>query len=203
VQKEAEPIPVYQLKVTLDGIKPPIWRRILVRGDFSLFKLHKIIQVAMGWEDYHLHQFMVGKDYYAIPSPEDPSPMETKNEKRAKLFQVVPVEKARFIYEYDLGDSWYHVILVEKILHPEGEQEHPVCLAGKRSIPPEDCGGISGYYEFLKAIRDPKHPDHEDMLTWAGGDFDPERFDIEEINRLLGMINLSSRKSGRTVWMLQ
>jgi hypothetical protein len=190
VQKEPEPIPVYQLKVTLDGIKPPIWRRIQVRGDLSLFNLHKIIQVAMGWEDSHLHQFMVGKDYYAIPSPEDPWPMETKNEKRAKLFQVAPVEKARFIYEYDLGDSWYHVILVEKILHPDGEQEHPVCLAGKRSRPPEDCGGISGYYEFLVAIRDPKHPDHEDMLTWAGGDFDPGRFDIEEINRLLDKIKI-------------
>lgn len=188
VQKEPEPVPVYQLKVTLDGIKPPIWRRIQVRGYVSLFKLHKIIQAMMGWEDYHLHQFMVGEDYYAIQSPEDPWPMETKNEKRAKLFQVAPTEKSRFIYEYDLGDSWYHEIMVEKILHPVREQELPVCLAGKRSRPPEDCGGIGGYYEFLEAIRDPKHPDHEDMLIWAGEDFDPERFDIEEINRLLSKI---------------
>ena len=188
MQKKPEPVPViYQLKITLDGIKPPIWRRIQVRGDISLFKLHKIIQVAMGWEDYHLHQFIVGEDYYAIPSPEDPWPMETKNEKRSKLIKVAPAEKAKFVYEYDLGDSWYHEILVEKI-SPGGEQEHPICLAGKRSRPPEDCGGIGGYYEFLEAIRDPKHPDHEDMLTWAGGDFDPERFDMEEINRLLSKI---------------
>jgi hypothetical protein len=185
MQKEPEAVPVYQLKVTLDGIKPPIWRRIQVRGDVSLFKLHKIIQTAMGWEDYHLHQFMVGEDCYAVPSPEDPWPMETKNEKRAKLYQIAPAEKTRFIYEYDFGDSWYHEILVEKILPPRREQEHPLCLAGKRSRPPEDCGGIGGYYEFLEAISDPKHPDHENMLDWAGEDFDPEMSDIEEINRLL------------------
>jgi hypothetical protein len=188
VKKEPGPIPIYQLKVTLEYIKPPIWRRIQVRGDVTLFKLYKILQAVMGWEDYHLHQFIVGEDYYAIPSPEDPWPMETKNEKRAKLFQVAPVEKARFIYEYDFGDSWRHNILVEKILHPERDLEHPICLAGKRSRPPEDCGGIGGYYEFLEAISDPKHPEHEDMLDWAGGEFDPERFDKEEINHLLSKI---------------
>jgi hypothetical protein len=188
MQKVSKVVPIYQLKVTLDGIKPPIWRRIQVRGDISLFTLHKIIQAAMGWEDYHLHQFMVGEDYYAIPSPEDPLDLEIKNEKRANLFQVAPTEKARFVYEYDFGDSWYHDILVEEILHPEERQKHPVCLAGKRSRPPEDCGGIGGYYECLEAIGDPKHPNHEDMLEWAGGDFDPERFDMEEINRLLSMI---------------
>jgi len=188
VKKEPGPIPIYQLKVTLEDIKPPIWRRIQVRGDVTLFKLYKILQAAMEWEDYHLHQFIVGEDYYAIPSPEDPWPMETKNEKRAKLFQVAPVEKARFIYEYDFGDSWRHNILVEKILPPERDLEHPICLAGKRSRPPEDCGGIGGYYEFLEAISDLKHPEHEDMLDWAGGEFDPERFDKEEINRLLSKI---------------
>jgi hypothetical protein len=188
VQKEPEPVPVYLLKVTLDGIKPPIWRRIQVRGDASLFKLHKIIQASMGWEDYHLHQFIVGEEYYASPSPDDPWLMETKNEKRAKLFKIAPAEKARFVYEYDLGDSWCHDIFVERIFHPDEELKHPICLAGRRSRPPEDCGGIGGYDEFLEAVRDPKHPDHEDMLTWAGGDFDPERFDKEEINRLLSKI---------------
>jgi len=188
VQKEPEPVPIYLLKVTLDGIKPPIWRRIQVRGDASLFKLHKIIQASMGWEDYHLHQFIVGEDYYASPSPDDPWLMETKNEKRAKLFKIAPAEKARFVYEYDLGDSWCHDIFVEKIFHPDEELKHPICLAGRRSRPPEDCGGIGGYDEFLEAIRDPKHPDHEDMLTWAGGDFDPERFHKDEINRLLSKI---------------
>src|SRR5271157_3299373 len=95
VQKKPEAVPVYQLKVSLNDIKPPIWRRIQVRGDVTLFKLHKVLQAAMEWEDYHLHQFIVGEDYYAIPSPDDPWPMETKNEKRAKLFQIAPAEKAR------------------------------------------------------------------------------------------------------------
>jgi len=188
VKKEPGPVPVYQLKVTIDDIRPPIWRRIQVSGDITLFKLHKILQAVMEWEDYHLHLFQIGEDYYAIPSPDDPWPMETKNEKRAKLFQIAPAEKSKFIYEYDLGDSWRHNILVEKILLPERELEHPVCLAGKRSRPPEDCGGIGGYYRFLKAIGDPKHPEHEDTLVWAGEEIDPERFDKEEINRLLSKI---------------
>ena len=188
MKKELGPIPTYQLKVTIADIRPPIWRRLQVRGDVTLFKLHKILQAAMEWQDYHLHQFIVGEDYYAIPSPDDAWPREAKNEKRAKLFQVAPAEKARFTYEYDFGDSWRHKILVEKILHPELELEHPVCLAGKRSRPPEDCGGVGGYEEFLEIISDPKHPEHEDTLVWAGEEIDPERFDKEEINRLLSKI---------------
>lgn len=185
VQKKTEPASVYQLKVTLKDIEPPIWRRILVKGDATLFKLHRIIQLAMGWEDYHLHEFVVGEECYAVPSPEDPWPMETKNEKRAKLSKVAPAEMARFVYEYDLGDSWRHEILVEKIFQPEKDLAHPVCVDGKRSAPPEDCGGTGGYDEFLEIITDPKHPDRDDMLRWAGEDFDPERFDKNTVNRHL------------------
>ena len=185
VQKKTEPVSVYQLKVTLEDIEPKIWRRIQVKGDATLFKLHRIIQLAMGWEDYHLHEFIVGEEYYAIPSPEDPWPTETKNEKRAKLSKIAPAEGSRFIYEYDLGDSWYHDILVEKIFQPKKDLAHPVCVDGKRAAPPEDCGGTGGYEEFLEIISDPKHPDREDMLRWAGGDFDPERFDKDAVNRLL------------------
>lgn len=183
-----KPDSVYQLKVTLDGIRPPIWRRIQVRGSTTLYKLHKILQVVIGWEDYHLHQFIVGEVHYIIPPKEDLWDMEVKNEKRARLSQVAPAEKARFLYEYDFGDSWHHDILVEKILYPEVELEHPVCIKGKLSGPPEDCGGIYGYGELLEAIRDPEHPDHQDMLDWVGEEFDPERFDKEEINRLLSKI---------------
>lgn len=180
-----ESIPVYQLKVTLHDIRPPIWRRIQVSGNITLLKLHKILQVLMGWADYHLHLFTVGDVIFAVPSPDDPWPMETRNEKRARLYQVAPVEQFKFDYEYDLGDSWHHEILVEKIFHPENELRHAVCIKGKRSAPPEDCGGIGGYCYFLKAIQDPKHPDHERLLEWAGREFDPESFDIDEINRFL------------------
>jgi hypothetical protein len=177
--------PVCQLKITLTGVKPLIWRRILVRGDANLYKLHKIIQIAMGWWDYHLHLFAVDDVIYAVPSPDEPWLMKTKNEKRVRLIQVAPYDKARLEYEYDLGDSWKHDILMEKISHPKEGLEHPICIKGKRSAPPEDCGGVSGYEEFLKAFRNPRHPDHESMLSWAGKGFDPERCDLEEINRLL------------------
>ena len=180
--------PVYQLKITLDGIIPPIWRRILVYGDVKLYKLHKILQAVMGWENYHLHLFNVDDVIYAYPSPEDPWPMKTKNEKRARLADVAPEEKTEIGYEYDLGDSWKHTIVVEKILYPHDGLECPVCLEGERSAPPEDCGGKSGYKTFLEAISDPNHPDHDWMLEWVGGEFDPERFDLENINKLLAKV---------------
>ncbi|NYT02098.1 MAG: plasmid pRiA4b ORF-3 family protein [Methanosarcinales archaeon] len=187
-KKEEASVPVYQLKVTIDGIEPPIWRRIQVRGDVTLFKLHKIIQEAMGWGDYHLHQFMVGREHYSDPSHEDPWDSDVKSEKRARLSKVAPDENNRFIYEYDFGDSWYHEILVEKIFVPDEELKRPVCLDGERSAPPEDCGGIPGYEDFLVAFRDPEHPDHEEIMDWAGEDYDPDKFDKNEINRLLKKI---------------
>ncbi len=127
---------VYQLKVTLEGIRPPIWRRIQVRGDITLHKLHEILQVVMGWEGYHLHQFIVGEESYSEISKEnDIFADEFKNEKRAKLNEIAPVENFKFIYEYDFGDSWYHDILVEKILQPEEDLKHPICLKGSVPAP--------------------------------------------------------------------
>jgi hypothetical protein len=180
---------VHQLKVTLEGIRPPIWRRIQVRGDITLHKLHEILQVVMGWEGYHLHQFVVGEEAYSEISKEsDIFADEFKNEKRAKLNKIAPVENFKFIYEYDFGDSWYHDILVEKIFQPEEDLKHPICLKGKRATPPEDCGGVPGYYELMEAIKDPEHPEHEHMLEWLGGEFDPEEFDMDDINRQLSKI---------------
>jgi hypothetical protein len=185
----SEPSAVYQLKVTLEGIRPPIWRRIQVRGDISLFKLHKILQEAMGWYDYHLHQFIIeGESYSVISREADMLGEDFKNEKRFRLNRIVPGEKFEFIYEYDFGDSWYHTILVEKIFMPDEEMEHPVCLKGKRSAPPEDCGGVGGYYDLLEALRDKDHPEHEYLLEWAGDDYDPEYFNIEEVNERLKKI---------------
>ena len=163
----SEPESVYQLKVTLDEIRPLIWRRIQVRGDISLFKLHKILQEVMGWQDYHLHMFTIEGERYSVISREaDMLGDDFKDEKKVKLNRVIPGEKFKFTYEYDFGDSWYHTILVEKIFRPIDELKAPVCLKGKRSAPPEDCGGTGGYSHVLKAFRNPKHPDHEDMLNW-------------------------------------
>jgi len=177
---------IYQIKVTLKGIRPPIWRRFQVKGDASLYKLHLILQVVMGWENYHLYQFTIDEARFGEPDLE--SFVKMKNAHRVKLSQIVRGVKQRFSYEYDFGDSWEHELLIEKILPPEKGVRYPICLAGKRACPPEDCGGIWGYTELLEAIRDPNHPEHEEMVNWAGEDFDPEAFDLDEVNRELKRI---------------
>jgi len=177
---------IYQIKVTLDDSKPPIWRRILVRSDITLGELHDIIQAVMeGWADYHLHQFIVGETYYGVPHPDYGGLVEMRDESRVKLNQIVTGEKFKFRYEYDFGDSWLHNLLVEKVLPPESDQQYPVCIKGRRAGPPEDVGGIWGYYRFLEAIQDPNHPEHEDMLEWVSDDFDPAAFDLDEVNEAL------------------
>ena len=186
-KKSAEPITsVYQLKITLHGSKPPIWRRVLVPGGYTLPRLHDVIQGAMGWSDYHLHQFIVDGVYYGIPDPEYYEPIV--NESRVKLQTVAPTEKMKFRYEYDFGDNWQHDILVEKILPPDSAITYPVCTAGKRACPPEDVGGMMGYAWFLDVIADPEYEEHETYLEWIGGEFDAEAFDIDEVNlRLKGI----------------
>jgi len=173
---------IYQVKVTLAGSKPPIWRRILVPGDANLQKLHYIIQVAMGWTNSHLHQFIVGQVYYGEPLPD--YGREMRDERRLKLSQIARGEGDKFRYEYDFGDSWLHDLLVEKILPPEPGQRYPVCVEGKRACPPEDVGGVWGYAMFLEAIGNPDHPEHEDYLEWIG-EFDPEEFGLEGTNEIL------------------
>jgi len=175
---------IYQIKVTLKHSKPPIWRRIQVRGDTRLDKLHYILQATMGWWNAHLHQFIVGNNTcYGEPHPD--YGFDMRDERKVKLNQIAPGEKSKFVYEYDFGDSWEHVILVEKVLPPEKGVQYPRCIKGKRACPPEDVGGVWGYDDFVAAVKDPKHPEHDDMLEWWGDDFDPEAFDLDEVNEAL------------------
>ncbi len=174
--------PVYQLKITLKGLKPPIRRRILVPGAITLNKLHRILQVVMGWEDYHLHSFTIGKELYGVPEPGWEFGTREKDERKFTLQAVVPVIKMKFLYTYDFGDDWIHEILVEKILPPDKDMKHPVCLDGKYAGPPEDCGGIWGYADMIDVMNDPKHKEHESVMEWLGDDFDPEFFDIDAVN---------------------
>ena len=177
---------VYQIKVTLEDIRPPIWRRLEVLSDTTLEKLHLILQVAMGWADYHLHQFTIDGIEYGQPDPDYGS--EVEDERKVKLIQVAPEENAKFIYEYDFGDSWQHTILIEKILPVERGKHYPICVKGKWACPPEDIGGPWGYTDFIEAVLEPSHPEHEDMLEWIGGKFDPEALNIDEINENLKQI---------------
>lgn len=174
---------VYQIKITLKGIRPPVWRRVEVVSDTTLKELHEIIQIVMGWSNYHLHQFIIGRRYYGQPDPDYDDDME--DEKDVKLFQMVRKEKSKFTYEYDFGDCWEHEILIEKILSVKEGKQYPICIKGKRACPPEDIGGVWGYAEFLEAIKDPRHSEHEDLLEWIGGEFNPEEFDLEDINNAI------------------
>jgi len=181
------PQEIYQLKITLLDTRPPIWRRLLVPARLTLEVLHDVLQLAMGWYDSHLHEFRVGQKRFGKPDPDDElmGLPEVGNERTAHLFKVLGKAGAKAIYTYDFGDSWEHAIVVEKVLPPEPGIAYPLCVGGKLQCPPEDCGGIPGYYNLLEAIRDPAHEEHEDMLDWVGSDYDPEAFSVDDVNRRL------------------
>ena len=177
-QKEAS---IYQVKVRLLGVLPPVWRRFLVDDGVSLGTLHDIIQIVMGWDGCHLHFFTIGETEYGDPRQVD----DVKNENSAKLKKLITEPGMKIFYEYDFGDRWIHSIIFEKVLPPEQGMDYPVCIAGKRACPPDDCGGPWGYGHFLEAISNPEDPEHEEMLEWAGGGFDPGAFDIKRVNNAL------------------
>lgn len=180
-KKSASNQTVYQLKITLKNIRPPIWRRIQVLSSTTLEQLHLIVQEVMGWDNYHMHSFSVAGIDYGQPQPE----FNVRSEKTVKLSQVVKGEKSKFFYTYDFGDSWEHEILVEKELLSTPDTNYPVCITGKRACPPEDCGGSWGYAELLEIIRDPSHPEYEERMEWVGESFNPDTFDINDVNQRL------------------
>ena len=176
---------LYQLKVTLRDIQPPIWRRIQVWEDTTLAQLHTILQIVMGWEDYHLHEFVIGRRLYSVPDPDDI--MYERNvvdERHVPLGDVVPRVGTEFAYLYDFGDSWEHDLILEAILLPKTTAQYPTCIGGERRTPPEDVGGIPGYEEYLAVLADPEHEEHGNMLQWRGP-FDPESFAPDQVNQSL------------------
>ncbi len=204
---------VYQLKITLKGSKPPIWRRMLVSSETRLDKLARIIMAAMGWDNSHLHEFETKTARYGPPEDDggfgmgavDPRKMLAEifgvdpgrlddlpfgpppliDEAEVTLAQVVPNEGGRIAFTYDFGDGWDHTIVVEKILPADPATEYPVCVKGVRACPPEDCGGIWAYQsDMLPALKDPKSPQHRHWKGWIGK-FDPEAFDLDLANSRL------------------
>jgi Plasmid pRiA4b ORF-3-like protein len=174
----------YQLKVTIVGTKPPVWRRVLVPEDITLARLHGVFQAAFGWWDCHLHEFEIDGVRYGIDDGEDWRP--PKDERRARLGNVAKAGSS-FLYVYDFGDDWRHKVVVEKVLAGAAGRKYPSCTGGRRACPPEDCGGVWGYEEFLAAIGDPEHDEHESMLEWVGGSFDPEAFDPADFEHRLNL----------------
>lgn len=176
---------LYQLKVTLRDIHPPIWRCIQVWEDTTLAQLHRILQITMGWEDAHLHEFRIGPRVYSVPDPDDDLYERTViDERRQRLRQVVPQVGISFEYAYDFGDNWRHELFLEDIVLPDSEQQYPRCLAGERCAPPEDVGGPLGYADYLEAMADCSHEEHESMLEWRGP-FDSELFSVAAVNQRL------------------
>ncbi|KXB07633.1 hypothetical protein AKJ51_00765 [candidate division MSBL1 archaeon SCGC-AAA382A20] len=175
--------PVCQLYIVLLGIEPKIWRRFQVSSNITLDRLHDVIQVIMGWEDCHLHQFIVGEKFYGMPMDDGPMigpPM--KDESGARLRQIISNEGDRFSYEYDFGDSWEHRLEVEKILPAKEAEETPVCLDGEMACPPEDCGGRFGFSRILQYFENPEEIELEEPVSRMVEGFDPEDFDLEEVN---------------------
>src|SRR3974390_2067328 len=179
---------VYQLKVTLRDISPPIWRRIQVAGDYTLDQLHRVLPMAMGWENYHEYEFHVAGRKYRLPDPDESDVLDAK---RVRIRDVLSARGSEFLYIYDFGDYWRHDLHLEAILAPEPDAAYPRCLDGARSCPPEDVGGSGGYQEYLEAVADPKHKAHSEMIRWRGA-FDPEVFSS-------GTFNQRSQKTFRPV----
>jgi len=173
---------IYQLKIVLLGISPPIWRRVLVPNTLLLCCLHDAIQAVFGWTDTHLHHFEKHGEYWGVPDDEDFEDLD--DESKVPVRKLLLGEGDSITYTYDFGDNWRHKVLLEKVL-PAGTISRPICVDGRRRRPPEDVGGPSGYEEFLEAIFQPGQEDSERFREWAGGTFHAEEFDLKVVNGIL------------------
>lgn len=176
---------ILQLKVTLDHVRPPVWRRLLVPAHATLPEVHFILQAAMGWHDCHLHAFRCGRATYLQADPDADLPLAgERDEHGVRLGALLKKPRQKLVYEYDFGDGWEHTVQLEKVLAPDPAVRYPVCIAGRRACPPEDCGGPFGYMDLLEALAAPKSERHRELLDWVGK-FDPDRFDLAAVNAAL------------------
>jgi hypothetical protein len=175
-----------QLRVSLLDIEPAIWRRRLVPRGYTLGQLHRVIQAAFGWWDYHLHEFVIGGLRYGDPTVEDIGFADDPrlfDEGAVRLRDFSAAPGLTFLYVYDLGDNWQHRVELERVVPVTPPPPHAACIDGARARPPEDVGGVPGYHAFLDILADPQHPEHRDTKRWAGGHFDPEWFDRETTDK--------------------
>jgi len=180
------------VRVALDGITPPVWRQLVVPDNLTFAQLHRVIQVAFGWEDCHLHQFEAGDRNIGMLDPDGFDPTEVIEDERFVRLANALDGRRTFRYWYDFGDDWWHEIVVEERVPDDGTSAR--LLAGARACPPEDCGGPYGYVELCETLADPTHPDHAEMREWAGK-FDPERFDLDAAARAVARSVRPPRRS--------
>lgn len=183
-QSSAGVLVIYKLTITLNDIKPKIWRSVLIPSDLTLHDFHRVIQSSMGWTNSHLYRFSAEGTSYMLPEPGEKSNGKTKNPKRYRVGDIMHVKGDQVVYEYDFGDGWAHTIQCADVADPKDTGTDPVCVGGARACPPENCGGAWGYARILEAIRNPMHPEHESIRHRIGG-FMPEDFDLNEINARL------------------
>jgi len=179
------------LRIELLEVVPLVWRRVLVPDHWTLASLHRYLQWVMGWTDSHAHEFEVGAglvapDWWIREAGMDEDISRYRDERRVSVAAVVSELGAHgeFEYRYDMGDGWQHRIVIESpAASTASERRPPVCVAGENACPPEDVGGPHGYALFLDILGDRQHEQHEDMVRWIGGVFDPKGFDLNRINR--------------------
>ncbi len=176
---------VLQIRIDLEDVDPPIWRRLLIPSDIRLSRLHDVFQAAMGWTDSHLHAFTIGTKRYGMHL--DDYLEDELDEKKFTLAKAIGKVR-QFRYEYDFGDGWQHQAVVEDTFTDPIGLTFAVCLDGQRSCPPEDCGGAYGYADMLEAVSDPKHEEFDEYTEWLGEDFDPEEFSLATTNAILQKI---------------
>ena len=166
--------PLLQVRITLlDVADPPVWRRVIIPAAYSLDRVHAVIQAAMGWQDCHLHAFRIGDASYGRPDLD--SELGYLDERK---FRLGGLTADRIFYEYDFGDSWEHELVIEERTAAAEGAAYPVCAAGEGACPPEDCGGSHGFAEFKAFLEGPPSTEREEMLEWAGGEYDPSRFNL-------------------------
>lgn len=181
----------WQLKIELLDVTPLVWRRILIPETIVLPKLDRVIQAAVGWTNSHLHEFVLHGVRYSVPDPDFSDETGHVDEKGVQLRNALGMDGRCFDYVYDFGDDWHHVVTIENLHAFASAESRPArCLAGENACPPEDVGGGHGYADFLAAIADPRHEEHENYIRWAGGSFNPHKFDIGAANRALAKIKL-------------
>ena len=179
--------------IELVGSDPPIWRQAEVPTSIKLKGLHDVIQAAMGWFDYHLWEFTIGERRYGPPAEDgDWGADPPADAAKVRLREVLEPRKTVIEYMYDFGDGWEHRLTVTNIRAGELDVGYPRYVGGEHAAPPEDCGGLPGFYDKLDALADPKHPDHAEIAEWLEG-YDPQNFDELPIKYALGRIAVRRR----------